>query len=290
MAHNKSKIWFVQIFKLSKKETIATLFPEMLIVALYTLVVTYLEIHYLDQLHVLKNAIPVYSLIGFALSLLLVFRTNTAYDRWWEGRKKWGDIINNSRNFAIKIAGSDANDDDRAYFKRMIPNFVYTLKWHLREEEFEIENDMTTQEAKEFDAAPHKPTQVSKWIYRRLILMVKEGRLTENEYLTVDLNMNDYVASAGACERIKYTPMPFSYNMFLKKFIFIYVFTLPLGFVSTFGYGTILISVFLFYVLVSMEELADEIEDPFGLDEMDLPLDDMCQRVTINVRGILDEE
>ncbi len=84
--------------------------------------------------------------------------------------------------------------------------------------------------------------------------------------------------------------MPFSYNMFLKKFIFIYVITLPLGFVSSFGYGTVLISVFIFYVLVSMEQLAEEIEDPFGLDENDLPLDEMCKKVTDNIRGILSEE
>ena len=120
--------------------------------------------------------------------------------------------------------------------------------------------------------------------------MVKEGRISENEYLTLDLNLNDYVASAGACERMKYTPMPFSYKLFLKKFIFIYVATLPLGFVSAFGYGTVFISVFIFYVLVSMEQLAEEIEDPFGTDDTDLPLDDMCERVTINVRGILNEE
>ena len=84
--------------------------------------------------------------------------------------------------------------------------------------------------------------------------------------------------------------MPFSYKVFLKKFIFIYVVTLPLGFVTAFGYGTVLISVFIFYVLVSMEQLAEEIEDPFGTDDTDLPLDDMCDRVAINVRDILEEE
>ncbi len=195
----KSKIWFLQIFTLSKKETLNTLFPEMVLLAIFTLAVTYLEINYLEKLHHLKNAIPVYSLIGFALSLLLVFRTNTAYERWWEGRKRWGDIINDSRNFAIKIAASDANEEDREYFKRMIPNFVYTLKWHLRAEQAEVENEMTPKETLQFKKAPHKPTQISKWIYQHLIKMVKEGRLTDSEYLTLDLNLNDYVASAGAC-------------------------------------------------------------------------------------------
>lgn len=83
--------------------------------------------------------------------------------------------------------------------------------------------------------------------------------------------------------------MPYSYNLFLKKFIFIYVFTLPIGFVSSFGYGTVLISVFIFYILVSIEVLAEEIEDPFGQDDNDLPLDDIAQKIKANVGDILKE-
>ncbi len=191
MALNKSSIWFIQIFKLSKKETLATLFPEMLMLTTFTFAVVYLELNYFEKLHHLENAVSVFSLIGFALSLLLVFRTNTAYERWWEGRKRWGDIINDSRNFAIKIAGSNASKEGKEYFQRMIPNFVYTLKWHLRAEQFELENDLTEKETTQFYASPHKPTQVSKWIYQHLIKMMREGSISENEYLTLDLNLND---------------------------------------------------------------------------------------------------
>ena len=98
------KIWFTQILKVPKSDTLRILLPEMLILASMTALLTYVELTYFKDLHIFKDAIAVYSLIGFVLSLLLVFRTNTAYDRWWEGRKKWGELVNNTRTLAIKIA------------------------------------------------------------------------------------------------------------------------------------------------------------------------------------------
>jgi ion channel-forming bestrophin family protein len=91
----------------------------------------------------------------------------------------------------------------------------------------------------------------------------------------------------GACERIKNTPIPFSYNLFIKKFIFIYVTTLPLAFVNQFGFYSALIATFVFYVLVSMEVLAEEIEDPFGEDDNDLPINAIVERIESNVMAIL---
>jgi putative membrane protein len=90
----------------------------------------------------------------------------------------------------------------------------------------------------------------------------------------------------GACERIKNTPIPFSYSLFIKKFIFIYVTTLPLAFVVQFGFLSALIATFVFYVLVSMEVLAEEIEDPFGSDQNDLPTDQLCLTIQNNCQQI----
>lgn len=95
------------------------------------------------------------------------------------------------------------------------------------------------------------------------------------------------VDSLGGCERIKNTPIPYSYSMFFKKFIFLYVITLPLAFVVQFGYYSIIISVFFFYVLVSIEVLAEEIEDPFGTDDNGLPVDDICRRIEKTLHQII---
>ena len=229
----------------------------------------------------------VYSLIGFVLSLLLVFRTNTAYDRWWEGRKKWGELVNNSRNLAIKISALTDDPEIRAYFKRMISNYVFAMKEHLREGVKIEELDLTEEEKKELSQFEHKPNYIAQKMYAKLHTMKQSGKLTEENYIVIDVNLKTFSDIIGACERIKNTPIPYSYSMFLKKFIFIYVTTLPLAFVNTFGYYSSLVSIFVFYVLVSMEILAEEIEDPFGKDDNDLPTDDLCQKIKANVSEVL---
>jgi putative membrane protein len=100
-------------------------------------------------------------------------------------------------------------------------------------------------------------------------------------------NLDRLVDSLGACERIKNTPIPFSYSLFIKKFIFIYVITMPLAFVELFGYYSAFISTFVFYALVSMEVLAEEIEDPFGKDENDLPTDTLSETIQRNTNELL---
>ncbi|MBO6516287.1 MAG: bestrophin family protein [Bacteroidia bacterium] len=284
------KIWFAQIFKITKGDTLRVLLPELIILAILTGGLTWLELTYLQDHGIMKDAIAVYSFIGFVLSLLLVFRTNTAYDRWWEGRKKWGLLVNDSRSLALKISTSSASNEDKNFFSKTIANYVYTLKWHLRYEKDKKEVDMTEEELKAFMAASHKPSYLSQLMYTRLQTLLKSNKITEAEYFTIDTNLNNFSNITGACERIRNTPMPYSYSLFLKKFIFIYVTTLPLGFVSTFGYGTILIACFIFYVLVSIELLAEEIEDPFGNDDNDLPLDELCAKIKDNVEGILTTE
>ena len=114
----------------------------------------------------------------------------------------------------------------------------------------------------------------------------KKGEISEEEYITIDTNINALLDSLGACERIKNTPIPFSYSLFIKKFIFIYVTTIPLAFITVFGYYSVLIALFVFYVLVSMEVLAEEIEDPFGEDDNDLPTDDLSEKIRANVNEI----
>ena len=280
------KIWFRHIFKFTKGDTLRVLLPEMIILSLFVFGLTYVELKYLEDLHIFKDAIAVYSLIGFVLSLLLVFRTNTAYDRWWEGRKKWGELVNDTRSLALKVSISRGNEEDKAFFKRAIVDYVYTLKWHLRKQDDDLPHNMSDGDFKRFNEASHKPSHVAQKMYHRLQKMLKEDSISQNDYLTLDTNLNNFSNITGACERILNTPMPYSYSIFLKKFIFIYVVTLPIGFVSTFQYGTILISVFIFYVLVSMELLAEEIEDPFGKDDNDLPLDELCGKIKANVEDI----
>lgn len=281
------KSWFKPIFKITRSDTIFILWWELLLLAALTGGIAWIKITYYPESHMVDSLIGVYSLVGFVLSLLLVFRTNTAYDRWWEGRKKWGELVNNTRNFAIKIASMTTDKEVDQYFARMIPNYVFAMKEHLREGVVLDELDLTAEERKQLESINNKPSYIAKWIYTKLDRMKSDGNLTQEEFITLDTNLKTFSDIIGACERIKNTPLPYSYSNFMKKFIFIYVITMPLAFVNAFGYYSILITVFVFYVLVSLELLAEEIEDPFGRDPNDLPTDELSQKIKDNVQELL---
>ena len=263
------------------------LWKEMLYMAGLALVIAYLEMTYLGEHRWLHNLNLVYSLVGFVISLLLVFRTNTAYDRWWEGRKQWGSLINDARNVAVKLNTLDLSIEDKNFFKRMISNFAFAAKEHLVNGAKLDELDLTEEERQRIAEVDHIPVGITELIYERIGLLRKSGVIASEDYLALDKNLNNFIAMIGACERIKNTPIPFSYSLFIKKFIFLYTGTLPVAFVGVLGYFSVLVTVFVFYVLVSMEILAEEIEEPFGTDDNDLPTDEIAERIKQNVNAIL---
>ncbi len=283
------KSWFKLIFAIHKSDTVRILWKELIYIGGFTALIAYVVVNYVPEKHfeTLSELVAVYSLVGFVISLLLVFRTNTAYDRWWEGRKKWGSLVNDTRNLAIKLNQIDLTDEDRDFFRRMIPNFVFSMKEHLRGAVMMNELELSPEERRIIELREHQPAAVVDMLYARVKTLRKSGKVSDEEYIVLDKNLNALLDSLGACERILNTPIPFSYSLFLKKFIFVYVTTLPLAFVTTFGYYSAIIATFVFYVLVSMEVLAEEIEDPFGRDDNDLPTDSLSQKIRANVREIL---
>jgi putative membrane protein len=287
MVNYNPKSWLTLIFAFHKSDTFRILWKEILYIGVFTLVVAFLELHYFPNAEVLDKLIAVYSLIGFVISLLLVFRTNTAYDRWWEGRRKWGELVNDSRNFAVKLSSILKDKEDKAFYQRHIVNYVYATKEHLRSGVKFEELDLSAEELQQMRNSSHIPIAIVKAMYTKLNALTSSSKITQEEFLALDKNLNTFIDVVGACERIKNTPIPFSYSLFIKKFIFIYVTTLPLAFVNQFGYFSSLIATFVFYVLVSMEVLAEEIEDPFGEDDNDLPTDTICERIKQNVEEVL---
>lgn len=281
------KNWLNLIFSYSKSDTIRMLWRQILYIALLSTVITFIEINFFPKAEFLKHLIAVYSLLGFVISLLLVFRTNTAYDRWWEGRKLWGAIVNDSRNLASKISSMELQAEDKNHLKNLIVNFCYASMQYLRDSNSnENLTFQSEEELRKFLKSSHKPMFIMNQIRNKINYLKHAGYLSDTTILLLDKNINSLVDSLGGCERIKNTPIPYSYSLFIKKFIFIYVITLPLAFVNQFGYLSGLIATFVFYALVSMEVLAEEIEDPFGDDDNDLPAEQICERIKENINEI----
>lgn len=281
------KDWFTFIFKFHKADTFRSLLPLIIGIGIYCGIVAYLEIEYfkLAETSYVKNITIMHSLLGFVISLLLVFRTNTAYDRWWEGRKQWGALVNNSRNFAVKLSGILEHKDDKLFFRKTVPYYAYVLNLHLKDEK--ISQELFEEFNINVEHKKHKPNQVAKLLFKKLNELRKENKITNEQLLILNPEITSFLDICGACERIKNTPIPFSYSVFLKKFIFFYVMTLPFGYVFSLGYYTIPVVIFIFYVLASLELIAEEIEDPFGNDENDLPTERIAENIKKNIEEIL---
>jgi len=235
-----------------------------------------------------KNSSIVHSILGFALSMLLVFRTNTAYERWWEGRKLWGDAVNNSRNFILKINAFIKNPTSKKELASIIINYNYILKNHLRAKETTyIAPHLPKELLDELSTVNHKPNAVAKHLYTKINSLFLNKEIGDTQLLLLNDEAKSFTNICGSCERIKNTPIPYSYNLFLKKIIFLYVFTIPFMFGPDFRYATIPVSIAILYVFASIELIAEEIEDPFGEDDNDLPLDDICDRIEIHLNEII---
>ena len=267
----------------------------MIGIAVYSFIIAYLEIEYwkLSENSHIKNIPVMHSLLGFAISMLLVFRTNTAYDRWWEGRRLWGMLVNNSRNLALKIGAFIPHEDvaQRAFFARIIPAYALSLHNHLRTKKLQMElfeDDEHNHEIfKTIDHSRHVPNQLASLMYRHVQDLYKRQVITGEQLIVLNNELASFTDICGACERIKNTPIPYSYTVFIKKFIFIYIMTLPFGFVFSLGYIVIPVVVFIFYVLASLELIAEEIEDPFGEDANDVPTEKISENIKNSIREIL---
>jgi putative membrane protein len=286
------KDWFTFIFKIHKEDTFKELYKMMAFLAIYCLAIVLIEKELLElpENASVKNITLIHNLLGFVLSMLLVFRTNTAYDRWWEGRKLWGSLTNTSRNLSIKLDAilDKNNEQDRAFFAKSIGLFAHLLKLHLASED--TRKMISANEYKEISISnktKHTPLACVNTIYERLFRLTRDGKLTESEMRIIDLELRNFMDVSGGCERIKNTPIPFSYSLFIKKFIFFYIMTLPIGYCLSIGYWSIPLVVFVFYIIASLEVIAEEIEDPFNFDSNDIPTDVISENIELLSKQVL---
>ena len=281
------KTWFTLIFHQYSRHALKVLMPALLFMLVYTTAIVYL----IDYFEIsFQSTTAFHSLLGIVLGLFLVFRMNSAYDRWWEGRKHWGALVNNTRNLAFKLETflPEGDHENRKYFRDQISNFIFAFKEHLRQGvKYDEMEDVGGNFMEELRNADHKPNFISTLIYKRINELYKQGVFSGDQLFLLDKEVKSFSDILGACERIKNTPIPYSYSMYIKKFIFTYIITLPFGFVTTFYYVTIPIVVLLFYILVSIELIAEEIEDPFGTDVNDLPTDNLCDKIRANISEVM---
>ena len=171
---------------------------------------------------------------------------------------------------------------------KMIPNYAFALKNHLqtgyRPEDFD---DAELFNKTALNVHEHIPNQIAAAIFSKVIELQKNGTLLPEHTILLNHELEAFTNICGACERIKNTPIPLSYSSFIKKFIFIYCLTLPIGYVFSLHFLVVPFVMFVFYILASLEVIAEEIEDPFGEDSNDLPMERICNGIQTSARALL---
>jgi ion channel-forming bestrophin family protein len=231
----------------------------------------------------------VHTLLGVALGLLLVFRTNSSYHRFWEGREIWGRLVNESRNLARGVAVHLRRDP--ALLESLIRwtgAFPHAVRNVLRETEDlgPISEGLPPAELERVLRSEHPPLAIATRITTLLVEARAKGFISDITLAALDHNVELLVDYLGGCERIHSTPLPYSYMVHLRRVMIVYCFTLPFALVDPFGWVTVAATLGVAYTFFGIEEIGVEIENPFGHDLNDLPLEEFCAKIAKNLLAI----
>lgn len=243
-----------------------------------------------------------FTLIGLPLAIFLGFRNNAAYDRYWEARRQWGELVHKCRSLARQCQSLIAHpvpatahlglQDVRVRMIYRAIAFVHALRHQLRDlnDYAELRGLLREPEWTRLRRASNRPDFLLREMASDLRLCREQGRLDGCLTVAIDGTLSSLASAAAACERIRTTPIPFSYTLLLHRTAYLYCFLLPFGLVDAIGFMTPFVVAIVAYTFFGLDALGDEIEEPFGTESNDLPLDALCRTIEINLREALDDE
>lgn len=245
------------------------------------------------QLHYSLTTAP-FTIVGLPLGIFLGFRNNTAYDRFWEGRKLWGALVNTARSFTRQIITlveppDGPNEESRAFEQRvvrMVVAYVHALKLHLRDlpARETLEKLLPAEEVEGVIEDENVPLA----LLHRIGTLFSEARrkkwIDPFHVPVLDASLTSLTDIQGACERIKSTPIPYSYTVLIHRIVAGYCVLLPFGLMESIKWATPVVVLVISYCFFGLDSIGDEIEQPFGFDTNDLPLDSISNTIERNLR------
>jgi ion channel-forming bestrophin family protein len=286
----KKKAGWFQIALRWKGSVVPEVLPRSLLCGFFGFFV------YILYLYQVKVSLPVLGSIipNIVLGLLLVFRTNTAYERFWEGRKAWGTLVNTVRNLSrqmlVAIAETTPSDcQAKIAAVKLLPAFAIALKLHLRSQSVnaEVEANLSAEQFEQLKTTNHPPLEIGFWISSYLQAQTKQEKLDRYQLNDMIQLLNQMIDVVGICERILKTPIPLAYSIHLKQLLMIYCLSLPFQMVAQLEWMTAPIVALISFTLLGIEEIGIQIEDPFGHDANDLPLDNICNTMMRNIEDLV---
>ncbi|MEW6283836.1 MAG: bestrophin family protein [Candidatus Eremiobacterota bacterium] len=238
----------------------------------------------------IKIPLTLHGIFGFVVSLLLVFRTNSAYERWWEGRKQLGTLNDGCRYLANRLRSYARLDRDQCHtLASWLCAYVWSVKEHLRGPDYEFSSTLVPLEHRaRYARSLHKPLFLLNRLADFVTDVHAQGKLSEGQLRAVDDAMKAVTDVLGGTERIKTTPIPMAYTLHLRRIIMVYVATLPFGLIYDYNWWSVPIVMVVFYVMAGIEFIGEEIEEPFGRDENDLPVSQIAARISAGVAAVLE--
>lgn len=273
--------WFKMLFEW-KGSVLPQLLPRLTLLFIFAASVVYFQGFF--QTYNLSIDPAIFTLFGVALAIFLGFRNSASYERWWKARKLWGALLNDTRSIA-RQSYSLIDDEDyqkkRTDFINKMIALVHTLRHQLRftDSSDDLKRLLKSEDLLEISKTKYQPIMLLQKMAQQIKEAKKEQRITAIEQLAFEDNFNKISDIIGGCERIASTPIPYTYSVLLHRTVYLYCFLLPFGFVQTLGWMTPFAIVFIAYTFVALEAIADELEDPFGLQPNDLALDAMSKMI-----------
>ncbi|MBX7083519.1 MAG: bestrophin [Nannocystaceae bacterium] len=292
MIVDERRTWWQQL-SAWRGTALQRIWPRLALVMAASAVLTWLHV-VVDRRFDVLTPLP-FSLVGVALGIFLGFRNNASYDRFWEGRRLWGELVNTSRSFARQVLTlvepEPAAPQRRQALIHATAGFAHALRGHLRGEPVGAELDALLDDGdrEAVRTARHAPLAILSRLGESLAQARRAGAVDPLHVPVLEASLTALTGILGACERIRNTPLPASYTVLIHRIVAVYVFTLPFGILDGIGPFTPIVVGFIAYALLGLDAIGDELENPFGTDANDLPLATLCRGIEINLREALGE-
>jgi putative membrane protein len=273
--------WFRMLF-VWRGSVLPQVLPRLLLLLAVSVVVTYY--HGMVFRHRIPLTAAPFSLFGVALAIFLGFYNTVSYDRFWEGRKLWGALLNTTRSLtrqALTMSGYSTGSAEATHFVRLLIAFTHTLRHQLRHTDPapDLHRLLPPDLAHTVQQAHFQPIvllrEMGYWVRRAR----ENGQTDTSTQLAFDHNFNQLSDIVGGCERLASTPVPYTYSVLLHRTVYLYCFLLPFGLVESISWATPLVVVFIGYTFMALDAIIAEIEEPFGTEPNDLALNTMSRMI-----------
>lgn len=282
----------LHLFFIIRGSLLRKIWVQIAAVSLISAIIVYLHHSRPDILPFYNSSGP-FTLLGIALSIFLSFRNNACYDRWWEARKHWGDLIHCNRVLirqTMVMMGTAQGEASRRRILTLIMAHAQAMVPHLRPgAENKALSLMDEPLLARYRESRNPPTPILEAVSTELATVLRKGLISDISFQMIDRTVTELAHTQVACERILLTPVPFGYTLLLHRTAYIFCFLLPFGFADLLSWSTPIAAALVAYTFFGLDALGDELENPFGTEENDLPLAAMADIACLSVREALGE-